>query len=101
MSGEDTSHGVDVEVIQWNLKDLEVFKQNVVSSESIENFVMGEVIKKQNKKHVNLLSMSAEERYLELLATTPIVIQQVSIKILASYLGITPESLSRIRKSIR
>lgn len=43
---------------------------------------------------------NAEERYLELLKTRPDLIDRVPQYYLASYLGIKPESLSRIRKRI-
>ena len=43
---------------------------------------------------------SAEERYLKLLKERPELIQRVPQYQLASYLGIRPESLSRIRKRL-
>lgn len=42
---------------------------------------------------------TAEERYLNLLKDHPNVLQRVPLKLIASYLGITPVSLSRIRAS--
>ena len=44
---------------------------------------------------------TAENRYRLLLATQPALIQRVSLKHVASYFGIAPQSLSRIRKNIR
>lgn len=43
---------------------------------------------------------SATERYQELLRNNPSLLLRVPQKLIASYLGITPESLSRIRKSL-
>ncbi|HRD39268.1 MAG TPA: Crp/Fnr family transcriptional regulator, partial [Bacteroidia bacterium] len=40
---------------------------------------------------------TAEERYKALLKEAPDVIKRVPLKYIASYLGITPVSLSRIR----
>ncbi|MFV8326865.1 Crp/Fnr family transcriptional regulator [Flavobacterium sp. ZS1P14] len=48
----------------------------------------------------DLLTLSAEKRYLKLLAERPEIIQNVPIQYIASYIGIKPESLSRIRKKI-
>ena len=44
------------------------------------------------------ISMSAEERYRDLLATNPDYTQRFSQNMIASYLGIKSETLSRVRK---
>jgi len=44
------------------------------------------------------LSISAEERYLNFLKSYPAIAERVPQSQIASYLGITPQSLSRIRK---
>lgn len=46
------------------------------------------------------LSSSAEERYLKFIKTYPRLFEMVPQNQIASYLGITPQSLSRIRKEI-
>jgi len=46
------------------------------------------------------LSESAEERYLSFLQMYPSLVQNVPQHNIASYLGITPQSLSRIRKEL-
>jgi CRP-like cAMP-binding protein len=46
------------------------------------------------------LSSTAEERYLDFIKTYPTLIQRVPQGQIASYLGITPQSLSRIRKEM-
>lgn len=46
------------------------------------------------------ISSSPEERYLNLLNDRPELFQRVPLAVIASYLGMTPESLSRIRKRI-
>lgn len=48
----------------------------------------------------NFMVSSPEERYLHLLKTRPDLVQRVPQYQLASYLGVQPESLSRIRKRI-
>ena len=46
------------------------------------------------------LSETAMERYLEFLRVYPSIVQRVPQAMLASYLGMTPETLSRIRKQL-
>lgn len=48
----------------------------------------------------SLQHRSAQERYLELLDIYPNLINHVPHHYVASYLGITPEALSRVRKAI-
>jgi len=48
----------------------------------------------------NFILLSAEERYLKLVQEKPDIINRVPDKYLATMLGITPVSLSRIRKRI-
>ena len=52
----------------------------------------------KDKRIVNSLSATAEERYNDFLETYPSIAMRVPQHMLASYLGITPETLSRIRK---
>ena len=54
----------------------------------------------QQKRIIQLLSSSAEERYIEFIKLYPNLAQRVPQKMIASYLGITPESLSRVRKEL-
>lgn len=55
---------------------------------------------KLNNRLIETVSQKAETRYLNLLKKQPHIFQHVSLKIIASYLGITDSSLSRIRKDI-
>jgi cAMP-binding proteins - catabolite gene activator and regulatory subunit of cAMP-dependent protein kinases len=53
------------------------------------------------QKRINLLlSATAEERYLAFIKIYPDILLRVPQTMVASYLGITPESLSRIRKEL-
>ena len=52
------------------------------------------------KRFQSLLFQTAEQRYLGLLKEFPEIFQRVPQYLIASYLGIKPQSLSRIRKQI-
>ena len=49
---------------------------------------------------IEMITETAKERYLKLLKEKPQIIQQAPLKQIATYLGITDTSLSRIRKEI-
>lgn len=54
----------------------------------------------KQQQQIDLLTKTAEQRYHDLLKHDPHIVQRVAQKHLASYLGITPQSLSRIRRHV-
>ncbi|AWV98446.1 Crp/Fnr family transcriptional regulator [Arcticibacterium luteifluviistationis] len=53
------------------------------------------------KRHsISMIADRAKDRYIRLLKEKPHIVQNVSLKQIATYLGITDTSLSRIRKEI-
>lgn len=52
------------------------------------------------RKEFSLLYKSAEQRYDDLFYEEPRLIKEIPLKYIASYIGITPQALSRIRKRI-
>ncbi|GMQ30616.1 Crp/Fnr family transcriptional regulator [Algoriphagus confluentis] len=52
----------------------------------------------KQKQQIGILTKTATERYIELQTRQPEIIQRTPQKYIASYLGVTPQSLSRIRK---
>ncbi len=49
---------------------------------------------------IMLMSSSAANRYIHFIETYPNIVQRIPQKLIASYLGITPEALSRVRHEI-
>jgi len=90
------------ESILWRIskKDLEeVYERtnngNIIGRKMAENMFL---IK--SKREISLLNKTAEERYLNLFIDRPKLLQQIPLKYIASYIGVTPQALSRIRKRI-
>jgi CRP-like cAMP-binding protein len=52
----------------------------------------------KDKRIVHSLTADAEERYSDFMQTYPSIAQRVPQHMLASYLGIAPETLSRVRR---
>jgi CRP-like cAMP-binding protein len=113
----------------WIVSDLELYRNNglaVLTIDAIENsevklintsalfqisygepkLIEDVLAKFQNRIYalqnrvLQLLSHTAEERYLQFLKTYPDLHNRVPLKMIASYLGLTPESLSRVRKEM-
>ncbi len=54
----------------------------------------------KSKREQTLLQFTAKERYLNLFKDHPEVIKEIPLKYISSYIGVTPQGLSRIRKEI-
>ncbi len=68
--------------------------------DAIIQHVAKEKLGKAKEEWANFISSSPEERYTALLETKPALFNRVPQHQIASYLGIKPESLSRIRKRL-
>ncbi len=55
----------------------------------------------KQQQQIDLLTKTAEQRYAELLRKSPEIVQRLPQKHIASYLGVTPQSLSRIRRGVQ
>lgn len=78
---------------------------NHLYSRSAKGLLIGKAISdamfmQKQSEQINLLTLSPTERYLKLIKQRPEIFQRTSLKIICSYLGVTAESLSRIRKKI-
>lgn len=63
-------------------------------------FAEQELLKTEERLIARLFG-KATERYVELIKNTPELLQRVQLSYIASYLGITPVSLSRIRAKLK
>jgi len=72
--------------------------ENVTAYASAFHTGIQKRVQAKEKRIVNSLAATAEERYKDFLNTYPTIAQRVPQHMLASYLGITPETVSRIRR---
>jgi len=55
----------------------------------------------RTKREVELLTLTAEERYIRFMRRCPPELLQIPQKYLAAYLNMTPETFSRLRRKVR
>ena len=82
--------------------EIEVFDRSDVGSKTIhlnssDVPKLTKRISVLQKRVIMLMSASAKERYQDFLSTYPSIVQRAPQKMIASYLGITPEALSKIK----
>lgn len=86
-------------VLQLLKKDMDKLLATVPKFEKFFRILMQNAYIREQLRIIETLSLTAEERYNNFLAKYPQVAKQVTQKQIASYLGITPEFLSTIRKN--
>lgn len=90
------------DTVVWRLAyaDLqEVYRQSAVGN-TIGRLAAEQLYLRKSKREKSLLYESAEERYQKLFTEQARLIHQIPLKYIASYIGITPQALSRIRQRI-
>lgn len=92
----DTLEDSEVEIIDKKIFS-EVFIPLTIKSDKKRTTGMIKRISVLQKRVIMLMSASAIERYEHFTETYPQIIQRVPQKMIASYLGITPEALSKVK----
>jgi CRP-like cAMP-binding protein len=85
---------------QWSY---DTYQELIHSSENWKQFALkiaNYLYLRKEKREISLLTETAEQRYLNMLKEFPHIVQHVPQYLIASYLGIKPQSLSRIRNKI-
>lgn len=63
------------------------------------NELLQDLVAQQMEREIDLLTTSPQERLFRVMQRSPKVFQEIPLKYIASYLRMTPETLSRIMKS--
>lgn len=66
----------------------------------LERYIINQIIHDKTERLISFVSNTPDERYLKLIKNNPDVMQKTSLKVIASFIGVTAESLSRIRKRL-
>lgn len=90
----------DSTVILFRKEDFEQLRRNIPALDELVNAVLHRsFIAAQNRIH-SAISYSAEEKYREFLKKYPDFALRIPQHMVASYLGMTTETLSRIRRQV-
>lgn len=75
------------------------FIDSSIENTKIWQMMLGDLIYQQLERERDILTSSPLERYKRVLARSPKLFQEIPNKYIASYLRMTPETLSRLKKS--
>lgn len=104
LTREPSSYNVETlsPAILWRLTfdDLQTIYRETEIGNMIGRKAGEDLFLKKSKRELSLLNDTAEERYLKLFSEQLHLLEQIPLKYIASYIGITPQALSRIRKRI-
>jgi len=91
-----------VDTTLWSISysDLQEVYATTRIGNTMGRFVAERLFLIKSKREQSLLNETSEQRYLNLFKDRPNVIKQIPLKYIASYIGVTPQALSRIRKRI-
>lgn len=86
----------------WKLEKTaltELYKTSL-NINKIARIVLEDVLIRKISRETSILGYSCEKRYRDLIARDKELIQNIPLKYIASYIGVTPQRLSQIRKKI-
>lgn len=91
----------DCELLVFSKKDWDTIGNTIISWKEIENLILKNCLLKAIERRSPLVSEDATNRYLLFNEHFPGLVNRVPLSHVASYLGITQQSLSRIRRNVR
>lgn len=91
----------DCKLIIFSKKDWKEISETIIGWDIILQKIIAKYHREKIARRSELVSQDATTRYLDFIENFPTLVNRVPLSFIASYLGITQSSLSRIRKNIR
>jgi CRP-like cAMP-binding protein len=91
----------DCKLVVFSKTDWKEISQTIIGWETIVQKIVAKYHNEKVARRSELIPQDGTERYLHFLQNFPTLVNRVPLSYIASYLGITQSSLSRIRRNIR
>ncbi|MDX4973902.1 Crp/Fnr family transcriptional regulator [Myroides odoratimimus] len=99
-SDENLECITECELLRITKTGLDLLIQQSPAFKDFSILVFQQSLSYNEKRSKELATLSAEQRYLKLMDEHPEVLHNVPMQYIASFLGMNPKSLSRIRKQV-
>ena len=99
-SAENLECITECELLRITKKDLDLLTQESTALKDFSISVFQQSIVYNENRSKELATLTAEQRYKKLIENFPSIIHNVPVQYIASFLGMKPESLSRIRRQM-
>lgn len=91
----------DTTMLSITYADLQLVYNNTQIGNLIGRLTAERLFLLKSKREQNLLNLTAEERYIKLFKERPELLRIIPLKYISSYIGVTAQALSRIRKRLQ
>lgn len=100
-STEYIQAATDCKLLTFSNQDWKEISNTIIDWDHIIQKITNKLLVQKLERVSPLVSQDASTRYLEFMEKYPTLVNRIPLVYIASYLGMTKQSLSRIRKNIR
>ena len=99
-SDENLECITECELLRITKKDLDLLTEKSTALKDFSIWIFQQSIAYNENRSKELATLTAEQRYKKLVENFPSILHNVPVQYIASFLGMKPESLSRIRRQM-
>ncbi len=100
ISNENIECITDCSLLRIKRDDEDILYSESIILSKYTILLFQQIIEKEKQRINDLSTLNAKERYLKFILKNPNVLKNVPLQYIASYLGIKPETISRIRRDL-
>lgn len=100
ISNENIECITECSLLRIKRDDVDILYSQSIILQKYTILPLQKVFEEERERIMELTTLTASERYLKFIDKNPNVIKSVPLQYIASYLGIKPETISRIRRNL-
>jgi CRP/FNR family transcriptional regulator, anaerobic regulatory protein len=99
-SNENIECITDCNLLRIKRDDVDILYSKSIILHKYTILLLQKIFEEERERIKDLTTLTAKQRYLKFISNNPNVIKSVPLQYIASYLGIKPETISRIRRDL-